>query len=48
MTVISGTHDHKMLANSDRVLRIKDGMVDRIDRREDIEIEEGSIDGMDH
>jgi len=33
VTIISATHDHKMLANSDRVLRIRDGKVDRIDRR---------------
>ncbi len=46
VTVITATHDHKMLANSDRVLRIRDGMVDRIDRREDIQIEEGEIEGM--
>ena len=45
VTVVTATHDHKMLANSDRILWIKNGRVDRIDRREDIDIEEGSVDG---
>jgi putative ABC transport system ATP-binding protein len=43
VTVITATHDHKMLANSDRILWIRDGQVDRIDNREDIHIEEGGI-----
>ncbi len=43
VTIITATHDHKMLANSDRILWIRDGRVDRLDRREDIQIEEGGI-----
>ena len=43
VTVVTATHDHKMLANSDRILWIKGGRVDRIDRREDVDIEEGSV-----
>ncbi len=43
VTVITATHDHKMLANSDRVLWIQDGQVDRIDRREDLHIDEGEL-----
>ncbi len=43
VTVITATHDHKMLANSDRILWIKDGKVDRLERREDLDIEEGSV-----
>ena len=46
VTVISATHDHKMLAASDRVVWIADGKVDRIERREDINIDIGSIDGQ--
>src|SRR5207248_1411231 len=41
VTVISATHDHKMLAVSDRIFWIRDGQVDRIQRREDLKIEEG-------
>jgi len=43
VTVISATHDHEMLAISDRVLWIKDGTVDRVELREDLHIEKGSI-----
>ncbi len=43
VTVVTATHDHKMLANSDRVLWIRDGRVDRIDRREDMDIQVGEI-----
>ena len=45
VTIISATHDHKMLAASDRVVWIADGRVDRIEKREDINIAVGSIDG---
>jgi putative ABC transport system ATP-binding protein len=43
VTVISATHDHKMLANSDRILWIKDGKKDRLERREDIQIRVGTV-----
>ena len=43
VTVITATHDHKMLSNSDRVLWMRDGEVERLDRREDLHIEEGEI-----
>jgi len=43
VTIISATHDHKMLAVSDRILWIRDGKVDRIQNREDLKIEEGTI-----
>ncbi|MEE2657774.1 MAG: ABC transporter ATP-binding protein [Candidatus Latescibacterota bacterium] len=39
VTVISATHDHKMLSVSERVMWIADGMVDRIALREDLDIE---------
>jgi len=45
VTIISATHDHKMLSASDRVIWIRDGMVDRIVNREDLQIEVGKIDG---
>jgi len=43
VTVITATHDHAMLKVSDRIVWICDGMVDRVERVEDIEIEEGSL-----
>jgi len=42
-TVVSATHDHKMLAASDRILWIKDGAVDRLERREDLDIRVGKV-----
>jgi putative ABC transport system ATP-binding protein len=45
VTIISATHDHKMLAVSDRIIWIRDGVVDKIQRREDLKIEEGVIEG---
>lgn len=45
VTIITATHDHKMLAASDRVVWIRDGRIDRIERREDLKIAIGSIDG---
>ena len=43
VTVISATHDHKMLDICDRVVWIRDGHIERIERREDLKIEVGSI-----
>lgn len=43
VTVITATHDHKMLKVSDRIVWIKDGRVDREERVENIRIEEGAI-----
>src|ERR671918_2659192 len=45
VTVISATHDHKMLAVSDRIFWVRDGVVDKIQRREDLNIQEGTIEG---
>ncbi len=44
-TIISATHDHKMLAVSDRIIWIRDGVVDKIQRREDLTIHAGTIEG---
>jgi len=43
VTVISATHDHKMLDVSDRIVWIRDGLVDKIENRADIEVHIGSI-----
>ena len=45
VTIISATHDMKMLSVSDRVVWIRDGQVDRIELREDLKIEVGTIEG---
>jgi putative ABC transport system ATP-binding protein len=43
VTVISATHDHKMLAASDRICWIRDGEVDRIETPEQAKIAVGEI-----
>jgi len=43
VTVVSATHDHRMLAVSDRVVYLRDGRVERVVERKDLEIDVGSI-----
>ena len=45
VTIISATHDHKMLSVSDRVVWIKDGRVDHIANREELQIEITQVEG---
>ncbi|MBI1925562.1 ABC transporter ATP-binding protein [Candidatus Poribacteria bacterium] len=45
VTVISATHDLKMLDVSDRIVDIRDGMVERIRNRDEIQIEVGAVGG---
>jgi putative ABC transport system ATP-binding protein len=43
ITIISATHDMKMLAVSDRILWIRDGTIHRLENREDLDIQVGHI-----
>ena len=43
VTVISATHDFKMLDVSDRIVWIRDGSIDKIQNREDVKIEVGKM-----
>ena len=45
VTIITATHDHKMLAASDRVIWITDGRVSRIQSRAELDIKVGTIGG---
>jgi putative ABC transport system ATP-binding protein len=45
VTIITATHDDKMLDVSDRIVWIRDGVIDRIQMREDVDIAVGSIGG---
>ena len=45
VTIISATHDHKMVDVSDRVVWIRDGRVDKVENREDIDLQIGSMGG---
>jgi putative ABC transport system ATP-binding protein len=43
VTIISATHDFKMLSVSDRVVWILDGRIDKIERRDELQISLGTI-----
>jgi len=43
VTVISATHDFKMLDVSDRIIWIRDGNIDKIQRRDEVKIEVGEM-----
>jgi len=45
VTIISATHDMKMLSASDRVVWIRDGRVDKIEDRANLDIQLGSVEG---
>ncbi|MCH7908446.1 MAG: ABC transporter ATP-binding protein, partial [Candidatus Hydrogenedentes bacterium] len=45
VTIISATHDHKMLAASDRVVYLNDGKITDIKKRGELDISFGTIDG---
>lgn len=44
ITIISATHDMKMLDVSDRILWIRDGQIDRLEERKNLNIRVGAID----
>ncbi|MCG2660658.1 MAG: ABC transporter ATP-binding protein [Kiritimatiellae bacterium] len=46
ITIISATHDMKMLDVSDRILWIRDGQIDRLEERKDLNIRIGAIDNQ--
>ena len=43
VTIISATHDLKMIDVSDRVVHIRDGQVERVERRADMKLDVGSM-----
>lgn len=45
VTIISATHDLKMLDVSDRIIWIRDGLVDKIERRADLDLAIGTLEG---
>ncbi|MBC7330245.1 ABC transporter ATP-binding protein [bacterium] len=45
VTIISATHDLKMIDVSDRVVWIRDGKIERIEEREKLELKVGEIEG---
>jgi putative ABC transport system ATP-binding protein len=45
VTVICATHDHRMMNMCDRLMWVRDGQVERFVRRDEVNVEVGSIDG---
>lgn len=45
VTVVCSTHDHRLLAICDRIMWVRDGRVERVEKRENIQIKVGSIAG---
>lgn len=43
VTIICATHDHRMMNVCDRLLWIRDGQIERIAKRDEVEVELGSI-----
>ena len=48
VTVISATHDLKMLDVSDRIVWIRDGRIERLEDRANIKLEVGVVEGEEH
>jgi putative ABC transport system ATP-binding protein len=46
VTIISATHDLKMLDASDRIVWIRDGIIDRIESRESLDLQVGHVEGV--
>ncbi|HCE01236.1 MAG TPA: ABC transporter, partial [Armatimonadetes bacterium] len=47
VTIISATHDLKMLDASDRIFHIRDGQLAKIETREEMTLQVGSVQGED-
>ena len=45
VTIISATHDLKMLDVSDRIVDIRDGVIERIRNRDEIDVQVGEVRG---
>jgi len=45
VTIICSTHDYRMLDRSDRIFWIRDGRIDKIQRRDEVRINVGKIEG---
>jgi putative ABC transport system ATP-binding protein len=47
VTIVCSTHDHRLLSVCDRIMWIRDGRVERVERRESLKITLGKIGGAD-
>lgn len=47
VTIVCSTHDHRLLNICDRIMWVRDGKIDRVEKRQDIKITVGKIGGED-
>ena len=45
VTIVCSTHDHRLLQLCDRIFWVRDGVIDRVEKQEDLKITTGSIGG---
>jgi putative ABC transport system ATP-binding protein len=45
VTVICATHDHRMLNMCDRLMWVRDGQIERVALRDEVEVRVGTVDG---
>jgi putative ABC transport system ATP-binding protein len=45
VTIICATHDHRMMNICDRMMWVRDGQIERFARRDEVNVEVGTIDG---
>ncbi|MDA0321410.1 MAG: ABC transporter ATP-binding protein [Verrucomicrobia bacterium] len=45
VTIICATHDHRMMNICDRLMWVRDGQIERVARRNEVQVEVGTIDG---
>ncbi len=48
VTIICATHDHRLIDMADRIMWIRDGMVERLADRSDVTVQTGTIGGMEN
>jgi len=48
VTVICATHDHRLISMADRIMWIRDGMIERFVDRSDVTVETGAIGGKEN
>ena len=46
VTIICATHDHRLISMADRIMWIRDGMIERLADRSDVTVQTGAIGGV--
>jgi len=48
VTIICATHDHRLISMADRIMWIRDGMIERLADRSEVKVEAGAIGGVEN